>query len=510
MRGFWIGITAGCAFVLVELAGRLVAGVPTVPELIQDRLVLLLPGPVFSFVLDRLLYLGKPALFTALLLAQVLFAGLGGLVFARWRRPVALALVAWLAIGVVLLPLAGQGIFAGRLGVAVVTLLSAASYAVALVAYEQWSRSESRMAVAALTAIDTAADTSPPLASRRMLVGGGLTFLVSLILGREIVGTLPALPPRPDANVAATDPNLSAAPPSTVSGLPSAVTPPDRFYVVSKNLIDPVVDASSWHLAVDGLVAHPLNLSYHDVLGLPSQETYRTLECISNEVGGDLISNGHWTGVRLADVLRMAEAGPGATTVHFTSVDGYTDNMALSMALDPATLLTYKLDGQPLPSKHGFPLRVLGVGTYGMKNPKWLTRIEVTKSTTEGFWESQGWNAAAIVQTMARIDSPSSGATVRGPAVSVEGIAFAGARGIQRVEVSTDGGKSWKETELQTPLGPNTWTFWRYSWSGAKPGAYTLLVRAIDGTGQVQTMRQADTYPSGATGYHSVDLRVTA
>lgn len=510
MRAFWIGIAAGFAFLIVELLGRVVAGVPTVPELIQDRLVLLLPGPVFSFVLDRLLYLGKPGLFTGLLLAQAVLGGVGGLVFARWREPVALGAVVWLATGLVVLPVAGQGVFANDAGVAIVSLLASGAYVLALRAYQETPESLPAMASGASPGPRRATTGMLPTASRRLLVGGGASFLVSVVLGREIIGTLPSLPPRPEEAAATGSPGASATPASSDAALPASVTPADRFYVVSKNLIDPVVDANSWHLSVGGLVTHPFSLGYSDILAMPSKETYRTLECISNEVGGDLISNGQWIGVSLADLLTKAEVSNGATTVHFTSVDGYTDTMSLEKALDPSTLLVYKLNGQPLPSKHGFPLRVLGTGTYGMKNPKWLTQIDLIKAVTPGFWESQGWSPSAIVQTMTRIDAPSSGSTIQGPIVPIAGIAFAGDRGIQRVEVSTDGGKSWNAAQSRTPLGPNTWSFWTYSWQSPKPGNYNVVARAVDGTGQVQTMRETDTYPDGATGYESIDVRVSA
>ncbi|MGH2460611.1 MAG: molybdopterin-dependent oxidoreductase [Chloroflexota bacterium] len=511
MRAFWIGIAAGFAFVVVELLGRVVAGVPTVPELIQDRLVLLLPGQVFSFVLDRLLYLGKPGLFSGLLLVQAVLGGVGGLVFARWREPIALGAVIWLATGLIVLPVAGQGVFANDAGVAFVSLLASGAYVLALRAYRAAPESAPAAVTGASAEPRRAATGMLPAASRRSLLGGSASFLVSAVLGREIIGTLPTLPPRPDEAVAAGSPGPAATPASSATpALPASVTPADRFYVVSKNLIDPVVDAKSWQLSVGGLVTHPFSLSYADILAMPSKETYRTLECISNEVGGDLISNGQWVGVGLADLLTKAEVSNGATTVHFTSVDGYTDTMALEKARDPSTLLAYKLNGQPLPSKHGFPLRVLGTGTYGMKNPKWLTRIDLITAVTPGFWEGQGWSSSAIVQTMARIDAPASGSTVQGPIVPIAGIAFAGARGIQRVEVSTDGGKSWAAVQTQTPLGANTWTLWTYAWQSPKPGNYNVVVRAVDGTGQVQTPRETDTFPDGATGYESIDIRVNA
>jgi DMSO/TMAO reductase YedYZ molybdopterin-dependent catalytic subunit len=483
MRSFWIGVVAGFAFLTAELAGRVLARVPTLPELVQDRLVLIVPGQVFSFLLDRLHYGGKPVLFVGLILLQLMLAGVGSLAFAHWRHPVWLTSALWFVTGLVVLPLAGQGVFASSPGVALVTLLAFALYTAALIAYTPEQPTATGQPGAAAT---------EATANRRLLVGGIVTFLLSLVLGERLVQS-----------------SLSEV--ATVRpALPPPVTPVDHFYIVSKNLVDPVVDPDTWHLTVDGLVDRALDLRYADVLALPARQAYQTLECISNDVGGDLISNGLWTGVPLVDVLRRAGVRPGATVVHFTCVDGYTENMSLAKALSPTTLLAYQLNRQPLPSQHGFPLRVLGTDTYGMKNSKWLTRLTIARSASPGFWEQQGWSDAAIVRTMSKIVSPKDGAVLRQGTIDVGGIAFAGARGIRRVEISADGGRNWVETKLLPALGPNTWVFWEYAWQPARPGDYTLLVRATDGSGRLQQSERTDPFPDGATGYHQVTLRITA
>jgi DMSO/TMAO reductase YedYZ molybdopterin-dependent catalytic subunit len=494
VRHFLIGVIAGLAFVVVELAGRVFLRIPTLPELIQDRLVLLTPGPVFAFILDRLLYLGKPTFFASLLLLQLVLAGLGGLVLARWSRPLGLAAVLWLVTGLVVLPLTGQGVFANRADVAVLTLLAFGAYALAFAVYSgftgwSWPPLASRLAAPRERA-----------ANRRLLLGGGVTFLASLTLGRWIVGTLPTVPPRA----------ASPGGPALAPGLPPEVTPNESFYVVSKNLADPDVDVNSWRLDVRGLVDHPQKLRYDDVLALPAVATDQTLMCISNEVGGDLISNGRWTGVRLADLLQRAGVQSGAQVVRFTSVDDYTETMPLQQALDPTTLLVYRLNDEPLPAKHGFPLRVLSTNTYGMKNPKWLTSIEVVASSPPGFWQRQGWNTDAIVQTMSEIRAPESANTLPVGTMAVVGVGFAGARGIRQVDVSADNGQSWAPAQLFPPIGPLTWVFWQFPWTVDQPGLYTLVVRATDGTGALQTNVNTETFPNGATGYHHVTVRVTA
>ncbi|HVB96615.1 MAG TPA: molybdopterin-dependent oxidoreductase [Chloroflexota bacterium] len=495
MRGFWIGFAAGGVFLVVELLGRTAAGVPTLAELVQDRLILLLPGPVFSFFLDRLFYLGKPLLFATLLVGQLVLAGLGGVVLARWPKPYILAGALWLVTGLLVLPLAGQGIFAGNLGVALASFLAFAAYG-ATVSYYQHEF--------ALDAPDVGhPQRSGPIetsAGRRLLLGGGISVLVSAILGRMVIGTLPSLPAAGAGNGNSAD--------ETTPHWPSPVTPVAQFYEVSKNLVDPTVDLSTWRLTVTGMVASTLVLTYEDIRAMPAHETIRTLECISNDVGGNLMSNGRWTGVRMSDVLQKAGVKAGATDLYFSSVDGYSENMPLAIAMDPNTLLVYLIDGQQLPQKHGFPLRVLNTGTFGMKNPKWLTGIQLTTTAPVGYWEGQGWSNQSIVQTMSRIDFPSDGAVVRMSDVLVGGVAFAGSRGIKQVEFSTDNGSTWLAAMLQPSLGLQTWTFWSAHWQPARPGRYGLAVRATDGTGQVQTDRRATPFPNGATGYDRISLQV--
>jgi DMSO/TMAO reductase YedYZ molybdopterin-dependent catalytic subunit len=499
-RSYLSGVAAGCAFVLMALLGRVAARVPTLPELVQDRLVLLLPGQVFSFLLDRFLELGKPLLFTSLLLTQIALGGLVGVVIGRWGRPVIVAAVLWLATGLIVLPLAGRGVFAGSLAVACVTLFAFAAYVLAFMYFAGVPLPWRRQAVERL---------SQPVAARgqdrRRLIAGGLLGLGTAALAVRAIGRAPALPSRSGRRGSG-----QAGPDTPIPGLPPMVTPTDRFYVVSKNLIDPEIDAGRWRLQIDGLVERPLTLRYGDLLAMPAVTEYRTLECISNEVGGDLISNGLWTGVRLADLLAHAGVRPGAAAVFFTSEDRYTSSMPLRQAQDPTTLLAYRLNDGPLPQKHGYPLRVLGAGTYGMKNPKWLTHIEVTDATRAGFWQQQGWDEDEIVQTMSQIGVPGDGMEVRATAATIAGIAFAGARGVTRVEVSTDGGATWGDAQLLPTLGPNTWTFWRRDWQDVRPGDYVLTVRATDGAGTVQTARRTDPFPVGATGHHQVRVRVTA
>jgi DMSO/TMAO reductase YedYZ molybdopterin-dependent catalytic subunit len=229
-------------------------------------------------------------------------------------------------------------------------------------------------------------------------------------------------------------------------------------------------------------------------------EQFTTLECISNPVGGDLISNAKWTGVRLADLLDRAGVKPSVIEVVSRSISGYSDSIPIADAMRPDTLVVIGMNGMTLPRAHGFPARLLAPGHYGMKQPKWLMSIETVDRPYQGYWETRGWVKAAIVKTMSRID-----ATVQtAGAWEVAGVAFAGDRGVAMVEVSIDGGTNWAQAELETAISAETWRRWRYPFDRSK--ATLLLVRATDGDGVAQISTPADPHPSGASGYQQVSL----
>jgi DMSO/TMAO reductase YedYZ molybdopterin-dependent catalytic subunit len=252
-----------------------------------------------------------------------------------------------------------------------------------------------------------------------------------------------------------------------------------------------------------------MTLDYAALKALPAATEYVTLECISNIVGGNQISTGLFTGVRLADLLSRAQPQPSATAVNFTAVDGYTETLPLAMVTSsPEILVVYELDGAALPTQHGYPARILIPGHYGMKGPKWLDQITLAATAHGGYWEDEGWDRQAVVRTMSRIDSPQDGATVRVGAVTVGGIAFAGKRGISMVELSTDGGSTWRPAEVQAPLSPFTWVQWRAVWHPTAQGAAALQVRATDGAGQLQSPGPAASFPAGSAGYHTARVSV--
>jgi DMSO/TMAO reductase YedYZ molybdopterin-dependent catalytic subunit len=217
------------------------------------------------------------------------------------------------------------------------------------------------------------------------------------------------------------------------------------------------------------------------------------------------MSTAKWVGVPLPEILQRAGVGSNAAEVVFRAAGGYSDSLSIDQAMDDSTLIAIGMNDHVLPRAHGFPARLLSVGTFGMKNPKWLTSIEVVDRPYLGYWEQRGWTKRAVVRTGSRVDVPSSDAVV-GREVTVAGVSFAGDRGISRVDVSTDGGRTWDGAELRTALGEYTWRQWRYRWTPQQPGSYRIAVRAVDGTGAVQSAQRAAPYPSGSSGYDTIEV----
>jgi DMSO/TMAO reductase YedYZ molybdopterin-dependent catalytic subunit len=292
-----------------------------------------------------------------------------------------------------------------------------------------------------------------------------------------------------------------------LKGLSSEVTPNEKFYTISISLFDPTINPKTWKLTLHGLVDKPLQLSLDELKALPAHEAYVTFACISNEIGGKLIGNARWKGVPLRTLLEMAQLKPEAHKVVLRSDDGYSTGIPLERCLRPQTFLAYEMNGQELPNSHGFPLRAVIPGYYGMKQPKWLTEIEVVADDYLGYWEERGWADEAVVKTFSRIDVPAHRAQVPVSGAPIGGIAFAGDRGIRKVEFSLDGGKTWEVAVLKPPLSPYTWTLWAAELALPSRGDYVLAVRATDGQGTLQDERVSEPLPDGVSGYHK--LRVT-
>ncbi len=292
------------------------------------------------------------------------------------------------------------------------------------------------------------------------------------------------------------------------------ITPNDSFYCVTKNVVDPKVNLDVWHLEIGGLVQNPTTWRFQDLLGFKPTKQETTLMCISNGLDAGLISNAVWKGLPLRDLLDQANVLSGAARIRLHGVDNYTDTIPLEKAMQPTTLLAYEMNGEPLPDRHGYPLRVVVPGYFGEKNVKWLTRVEVTDGNAKGFYESQGWGPDFIVPTRSRIDVPDDWTFVSlgklTAPLEIKGMAFGGDRGISRVELSFDDGQTWNAAEIYYSGGNLAWSLWKGQWTPTATGDYAVVVRATDGNGDVQEWEEDRGPFSGVSGLHKINVRVTA
>jgi DMSO/TMAO reductase YedYZ molybdopterin-dependent catalytic subunit len=312
--------------------------------------------------------------------------------------------------------------------------------------------------------------------------------------------------PRPGETVPPLAAGADLAP--TTDGLTPIVVPNDQFYRIDTALLVPSLDTATWRVRIHGLVDREVTLTWDQLIAMPQFEQYVTIACVSNEVGGHLVGNAKWTGVRLRDVLDLAGPTAQATQLVGRSVDGWTSGTPMDWIMDPdrEPMIALQMNDQPLPRQHGYPARLIIPGLYGyVSATKWLAEIELT--TWEGYdayWVPLGWSKKGPILTQSRIDTPR-GSAAPGR-VAIAGVAWAPDRGISKVEVAVDG--TWHEAQLSTPISTATWVQWVLPWD-ATPGQHELQVRATDGTGTLQEELRSRPAPDGARGFHTVSVSVS-
>ena len=378
-----------------------------------------------------------------------------------------------------------------------------------------WFLLDRATAVAVAVRAPSATGSAPVAAARRRFLGAvaamgalgaGASIVGRSLLQRDVVAEatrrIRLRPPRRRQP-------LPGSQPFRVPGASPYVTPTGDFYRIDTALSAPQVDVDGWRLGFDGMVDDPFELTYAELLELPSIEVPVTIQCVSNEVGGDLVGNAVWQGVPLADLLERAGVRPDAEQVFTRSVDGWTAGFPTEVIDgERAALVAYAMNGEPLPVAHGFPARLIVAGLYGyVSATKWLERVELTRwDGVDGYWVPRGWSKEGPIKIASRIDVPRSGERVTGSTVALGGVAWRPAVGIRAVEVSVDGG-AWKPAQLGAVASTNTWVTWRLV-DELAPGEHRARVRAIDADGRTQTARVAPPAPDGATGLHEVRFEV--
>ncbi len=508
--GFLLGAFAGALASAVMLVLRILTPTPSIAEFVQDALVSVVPGAVFSWVLDRVGFNAKPLMFALIIVGQIAVGGVLGILYTRispvrqisivtaFGDVVLFSVALWALVGFVLLPLTGDGAFGFDRGtdglpVWMLTFVISVVFTMTLVGLYR------------IITQPVGSDGQPDIARRQLIGGIGVAAALAAVAGAagRQLGLTSA------ARTTSAVPAGLAVVQAEYANISPEVTPNDKFYTVSKNFVDPTVAEAGWKLRISGQVEAPQEWDYQQLRAMPMQKMWSTLACISNDVGGDLMGNAEWTGIPLADLLKMARPAEGVTKTVFYCRDDYTDSIKFDVAMNSGAMLCFEMNGETLTGPHGFPARLIIPGIFGMKNVKWIERIDLINTEFLGFWQKQGWSDGAPYQTTARIDSPiPSKKLPRGTQVTVGGIAFASNRGISQVEVSFDDGASWQPAKIKPPLGKNTWVLLTLPLT-VDGDRVLVKVRATDGTGAIQTDETHEPYPNGATGLHAITIRVS-
>ncbi|WP_343234175.1 molybdopterin-dependent oxidoreductase [Microbacterium salsuginis] len=304
----------------------------------------------------------------------------------------------------------------------------------------------------------------------------------------------------------------SPVPPTAELGIPGlarVVTPNDRFYRIDTALIVPEVDPADWRLRVHGMVAEEFELTWDELLALPLQESWTTLACVSNEVGGTLIGNALWLGYPVRELLSRARPDADADMVLSRSIDGFTASTPLEALTDARdAVLAVGMNGEPLPLEHGFPARLVVPGLYGyVSATKWVVELEVTRfDRARAYWTDRGWSERGPIKLQSRIDVPRKAQGLSAGETVIAGVAWHQGVGVAGVEVQVDDGP-WQEATLATAISDDTWVQWSMPWT-AEAGAHLIRCRATSSDGERQAPTRAAPAPDGATGWHERHVEV--
>ena len=503
-RGRWAlaGVVAGVAGLATSYLTASLLSIREAPVVaVADLVIRLTPGPLAEAAIGLVGTADKPLLVVGILLVVVLvFGGIGRLAVRSWWAP---------AVGFGLLAVVGA--------VAVLSLAgtTATSLVPVLVGFVTWVVVLS--AVGAPLRRDEEAPAAPgtsaptPASRRGFLVGAGSVLGVAAVLG--LVGRLVGGGRRRVEETrrllrlpAVTQPTVPTGARVGVEGVPPWMTPSDEFYLIDTAIVRPAIDPQEWTLRIHGMVDREITVTYSDLVAREVMQRWITLNCVSNTVGGDLIGNAWWSGIKIADLLAEAGVDPSADAVLQTSEDGWTCGTPVEALLDPErnAMLAVAMNGRPLPLDHGFPVRTIVPGLYGYVSAcKWVVDWEVTKfSDISAYWTERGWGERGPVKMASRVDVPSSGEDVDAGTVVVAGTAWSQHTGIAAVEVAVDGG-SWQPAVLGETPNTDTWVQWRAE-VDVDAGDHVVRVRATDLDGLVQTSVERDVLPDGATGLHEV------
>ncbi len=531
-------LAAGVALGVGELLSGISNKIPSLIIRVGDVVIENSPGSVERWAIDTLGTNDKPALIVGITLISLLLGGLTGIAASKKFTAgvtifVLFGLLGGLAAGSDPQRPAGWAWFSA--------ILAAAAGTATLY-----------LLLKTVRALPNAAASPDQLANSRRGFLGAAIGAAAVSVAAPVVGT--ALRSRQSAQVEGDRENVAAAlnsidTPSTgsatslsagsgtslesesaavpeltsfddIDGIATLVTPNNNFYRIDSALSVPRIDVETWSMKITGMVDQEIELTFDDLLAMDPVEEFVTLSCVSNNVGGDLVGNARWLGVPIKKLLDMAGVQPGATQIVGRSVDGWTGGFPTEYLNDPdrVALVAVAMNGEPLPTQHGFPVRLVVAGLYGyVSATKWLKEIELTTwDDFDGYWITRGWGKEGPIKTQSRIDVPNANARLDGGGQPIAGVAWAPDRGIAKVEVlitevldgEEEPNENWIEAELSGDVTDNSWRQWMVPWS-APTGDHVIRVRATDGQGVTQTAERSRVDPDGATGWHTIAVRVS-
>jgi DMSO/TMAO reductase YedYZ molybdopterin-dependent catalytic subunit len=501
---------AGVSAAAVSLGVAELVGIPfgaraDARTAISSTVVDLTPGPIKEWAIQALGSLDKLFLAVVVLVAVATTAAIAGTLETR-RRPLGSAVIAAAGVLGCIAVLSRQG------ATALDTIPTVAGAACGVAALRVLTR---LFWPDAGDQDDRVGRDEPNAGRRRLVILGLLGFgVVSGVAGAVITRLVHSVAadrnsfalPRPRASL---PPIPADVQPNGVE-LPSFITAGADFYRVDTALSVPQLSRGDWRLRIHGMVDREATYTFDGLTHFNVVEKVTTLTCVSNPVGGKLISTGVWTGYRVADLLAAAGVHADADMVLSTSIDGFTAGTPVEALTDGRdALLAIGLNGQPLPIEHGYPARLVVPGLYGyVSATKWVVEMELTRfDRAKAYWTRQGWAPRAPIKTESRVDVPKAGQKVPIGPVVFGGVAWAQNRGVRAVEVLIDDGV-WQPALQGTSYSNQTWRLWSFPWQAKSPGKHTIAVRATDNTGAVQTKDKALPVPDGATGWHTVDFTV--
>jgi DMSO/TMAO reductase YedYZ molybdopterin-dependent catalytic subunit len=500
------GVIAGLAGLAVSHAATRMLGVRLTPmEAVAELVIRNTPGDVAHWVIDLIGKKDKPLLLVLVTLGMLAFMlAAGRLAENRWWAPI---LVYLLMGGVALF-----AVYSGddRRGLAAVPVVAGVVTWIVVLSFltEPMHRE-----AAEPPGSPENAQTRRGLLIRAGFVGVAAagTAIAGDFLGRRRKHVEES---RRLLNLPITDREVPAKVRVGADGITKWKTSSSSFYQIDTLIVVPAIEPKDWSLRIHGMVENELVLSFQDLLDRELTEDWITLNCVSNPVGGDLIGNAWWSGVRIAPLLEETGVDPAADAVLQTSDDGWTCGTPLAALTDDRNaMIAIGMNGEPLPLEHGFPARMIVPGLYGYVSAcKWLVDIEVTKfNEIEAFWTSRGWSEQGPVKIASRIDVPGHGDDLAVGSARVGGMAWSQHTGIQGVEFALDGG-AWTRAEIGgitqhhgDGSNEDTWVQWAAT-VVLEDGDHELRVRAIGKDGQVQTGVEQEPPPDGAQGWHSVEF----